>query len=105
MNTKDILVIDDIRTGFLDTVTYARTLTEGIRILDLKTDWHELWLDHDLGMGETIMPVVIALEFAAHRGRPYDIGTIYVHTANPVGAETMMAALSPWYTVRRAWID
>lgn len=35
-------------------------------------------------------------------GRPFDIGIIYVHSANPSGAETVVRVLRRWdYRVRR----
>lgn len=49
------------------------------------------------------MPVVTLLEEAAFHGNPFQIGTVYVHSANPIGAETVMRSLSHWkYRVRRA---
>ncbi len=59
----------------------------------------ELWLDHDLGYCpehgvETIMPVVTILEKAAFEGHPYDIGKIWVHTANPGAQLTMVRSLT-----------
>jgi hypothetical protein len=63
----------------------------------------ELWLDHDLGGEDIIMPVVSLLEQAAFDGEPFRIGMIYVHSANPIGAETVVRALRRWnYLVRRA---
>ncbi|MFJ7969073.1 cyclic-phosphate processing receiver domain-containing protein [Streptomyces sp. NPDC096324] len=63
----------------------------------------ELWLDHDLGGDDTIMPVVTLLEEAAFNGRPFQVGTVFVHSANPIGAETVMRSLARWsYRVERA---
>jgi hypothetical protein len=51
----------------------------------------ELWLDHDLGSAEvvddTIRPVVRYLEERCFLDAPVSIGILYVHTANPVGAQ------------------
>jgi hypothetical protein len=48
------------------------------------------------------MPVVTLLEEAAFEGRPFTIGMIFVHSANPIGAETVVRALSRWnYRVRK----
>ncbi|MFI1408349.1 cyclic-phosphate processing receiver domain-containing protein [Streptomyces sp. NPDC020707] len=63
----------------------------------------ELWLDHDLGGDDSIMPVVTLLEEAGFQGVPFQIGTVYVHSANPIGAETVVRSLSHWnHHVRRA---
>ncbi|MFA1544919.1 cyclic-phosphate processing receiver domain-containing protein [Actinomadura chokoriensis] len=99
-----VLGIDDLRSLPMAT-RIARTSHEGVLLLeehrDLEID--ELWLDHDLGGDDSIMPVVALLEEAAFDGRPFRIGMIYVHSANPSGAETMVRVLTRWdYRVRRA---
>ncbi|MEY9870811.1 hypothetical protein ABH931_000265 [Streptacidiphilus sp. MAP12-33] len=49
------------------------------------------------------MPVVTLLEEAAFGGQPFHIGTVFVHSANPIGAETVVRSLTRWnYRVRRA---
>ncbi|MFE3195178.1 cyclic-phosphate processing receiver domain-containing protein [Nocardia sp. NPDC059240] len=99
-----ILGIDDLR-ALPQTSRIARNSREGIALLDEYRHRHidELWLDHDLGGDDTIMPVVTVLEEAAFDGHPFDIGIIYVHSANPIGAETVVRVLSRWgYPVRRA---
>ncbi|MFD7335412.1 hypothetical protein ACFV98_05335 [Streptomyces violascens] len=59
-------------------------------------------LDHDLG-DDSIMPVVTLPEEAAFNGRPFDIGAILVHSANPIGGETVVRSLTYWnYRIRRA---
>jgi hypothetical protein len=55
-----------------------------------------LWLDHDLGEDDTIWPVVEVLERAAFEERPFDVGLIKIHSANPVGAARMAQALERW---------
>lgn len=104
MPTHVILGIDDLRPlPRADRI--ARTSREGIQLLREHRDRFidELWLDHDLGGDDTIMPVVTLLEEAAFNGRPFHIGTIYVHSANPVGAEAVTRSLTRWnYRVRRA---
>ncbi|MER5886204.1 cyclic-phosphate processing receiver domain-containing protein [Streptomyces sp. NPDC001941] len=99
-----ILGIDDLRP--LPRATrLARTSAEGVALLQEHRDTYvdELWLDHDLGGEDSIMPVVTLLEEAAFQGRPYRIGTVFVHSANPSGAETMVRSLARWnYRVRRA---
>jgi len=86
------VVVDDERTLRRVGAIHARTSASALALLDqsrgLRID--ELWLDHDLGGDDTVMPVVHRLEKAAFHGEPFDIGTIYVHTANPVGAATIL---------------
>ena len=102
--TPVILGIDDLRP--LPRATrIARTSREGVRLLEEHRDSliDELWLDHDLGGDDSIMPVVTLLEEAAFNGRPFRIGTVFVHSANPAGAATVVRALTRWsYRVRRA---
>jgi hypothetical protein len=99
-----ILGIDDLRA--LPRATHiARTSHEGILLLEehRNDEIDELWLDHDLGGDDSIMPVVTVLEEAAFDGRPFNIGMIFVHSANPSGAETVVRVLKRWdYRVRRA---
>ncbi|MFD7104845.1 cyclic-phosphate processing receiver domain-containing protein [Streptomyces celluloflavus] len=99
-----ILGIDDLRP--LPRATrIARTSREGIQLLQEHRDSFvdELWLDHDLGGDDTILPVVTLMEEAAFSGRPFRIGMVFVHSANPIGAETVVRALARWdYQVRRA---
>ncbi len=56
----------------------------------------ELWLDHDLGGEDTIWPVVEVLERAAFDERPFDIGVVFIHSANPPGAAKIGQALGRW---------
>ncbi|MFF5443201.1 cyclic-phosphate processing receiver domain-containing protein [Streptomyces achromogenes] len=102
--TPVILGIDDLRP--LPRATrIARTSLEGIQLLQEHRDGFidELWLDHDLGGDDNIMPVVTLLEEAAFGGQPFRIGTVFVHSANPIGAETVVRVLTRWsYHVRRA---
>jgi len=87
------VVIDDLRTH----------ADGGIHLRSSRTalEWFashpneailELWLDHDLGGDDTTMPVVNLLEELCFNGTPRDIGTIYVHTANPVGGDQIMSS-------------
>ncbi|MFG2918710.1 cyclic-phosphate processing receiver domain-containing protein [Kitasatospora sp. NPDC048298] len=102
--TPVILGIDDLRP--LPGVTrIARTSREGVQLLEEHREVFvdELWLDHDLGGDDSIMPVVTLMEEAAFNGRPFRIGTVFVHSANPIGAETVVRSLTRWnYRVRRA---
>ena len=107
----NIVVIDDERTFDSDLpVRYARTGQEGLALLaDYWTlqrtrhdyDMDELYLDHDLGPEDEIRPCVAFLEAVARLGQPFNVGTIFVHTQNPVGAEAMIASLSRYYNTKR----
>ncbi|MFC4034468.1 cyclic-phosphate processing receiver domain-containing protein [Streptomyces polygonati] len=101
-----VLGIDDLRE--LPRATrIARTSREGIRLLEEYGNRFidELWLDHDLGDDDTIMPVVALMEEAAFNGQPFHIGTVFVHSANPIGAETVVRSLTHWnYRVQRATV-
>ncbi|MEU9405307.1 cyclic-phosphate processing receiver domain-containing protein [Streptomyces sp. NPDC048281] len=99
-----ILGIDDLRPLPWATQV-ARTSGEGVKLLQEHRDSFidELWLDHDLGGDDSILPVVAVMEEAAFNGRPFRIGTVFVHSANPIGAETVVRSLTRWnYRVRRA---
>jgi len=99
MEQPDVLVIDDQRT-FRFPAVYARTAAEGMSRL-AEHEWREVWLDYNLGTGLTIEPVLRLLEERATRGRPLPIGVICVHTSGPAEGDAMIAALTPWYRVRR----
>lgn len=99
-----MVLVDDLRS-FVDgrEAAVARTSADAVvllrrfrgRALD------ELWLDHDLGGDDTVWPVIALLEEAAFEGRPFAIGLIRVHSANPAGAGRMEQALRRWgYRVR-----
>ena len=99
MDKPDVLVIDDQRT-FRFPAVYARTAAEGMSRL-AEHEWREVWLDHNLGTGLTIEPVLRLLEERATCGRPIPIGVICVHTSGPAEGDAMIAALRRWYRVRR----
>ncbi len=61
---------------------------------DLRLD--ELWLDHDLGNDDAIWPVVEVLERAAFEDRPFDVGVVVIHSANPAGATKIAQVLRRW---------
>lgn len=97
-----VVVIDDRRTfSNRESVTYAKNAREGLRVLAQKARIDELWLDHDLGDGVDIRPILRLLCEAAESGRPLDIGTIYVHTANVVRGDAMVDTLSRYYRAFR----
>ncbi|MGC4987501.1 cyclic-phosphate processing receiver domain-containing protein [Streptomyces sp. DT193] len=105
-STPVILGIDDLRP-LPWTTRIARSSGEGIKLLQEHRDSFidELWLDHDLGGDDSILPVVTLMEEAAFNGRPFRIGTVFVHSANPIGAETVVRSLTRWdYQVRRATV-
>jgi hypothetical protein len=118
-----ILVIDDERTfaqdpnlvGYVDWV-YARTSDEGIvAIVKAWTNYAlhygnmvDLYLDHDLGEGDTIMPVVDFLYVAGRQSGimnpsdmvrpPQFISNIFIHSQNPTAGDTIIPLLSPLYS-------
>ena len=95
----DVLVIDDQRT-FRFPAVYARTAEEGmVRLVERR--WREVWLDHNLGRGLTIGPVLHLLVDAAGNGNPLPIGVICIHTSDPDEGDAMVATLAPPYRVRR----
>jgi hypothetical protein len=95
----EIVLVDDLRS-FIDgrSAEVARTSAAGVLLLDRYRDRRldELWLDHDLGEGDTIWPVVEVLERAAFEDRLFDIGVIRVHSANPAGAAKIVQVLRRW---------
>jgi hypothetical protein len=99
-----VILVDDLRS-FLDgrPAEVARGSAAGIELLHRhrRSRLDELWLDHDLGENDTIWPVVELLERAAFEEKPFDIGQILIHSANPAGARKMAQALERWaYPVR-----
>ncbi|MGW3783575.1 cyclic-phosphate processing receiver domain-containing protein [Micromonospora chokoriensis] len=101
-----IVLVDDLRS-FVDgrCAAVARTSAAGVELLDRYRSRRldELWLDHDLGGDDTIWPVVEVLERAAFDERPFDVGVINVHSANPAGAAQVAQVLRRWgYRVRIA---
>nr|WP_165947382.1 cyclic-phosphate processing receiver domain-containing protein [Micromonospora sp. 15K316] len=104
---RRIVLIDDLRSFVGDgrAARVARTSAEGVEVLGGQRGQRldELWLDHDLGGDDTIWPVVELLERAAFEERPFDIGVVYVHSANPAGAARVTQALGRWgYHARSA---
>lgn len=99
MPTPDVLVIDDLRT-FRFPATYARNVDEGVQRLTERR-WREVWLDYQLGPGLTIQPVLDLLVARAAAGEPFPIDLLCVHTSGPDEGQAMIAALQPWYRVRR----
>jgi hypothetical protein len=98
-NTHRVILVDDLRS-FVDgrQAEVARTSAAGVELVERCRDQRldELWLDHDLGEEDTIWPVIEVLERAAFDGRPFDVGVINVHSANPAGAMKMAQVLRRW---------
>jgi hypothetical protein len=95
-----ILLIDDIREFAhipRNEYTLAKTVEVGLEVLKSEEKCSEVWLDHDMGFNSTIWPVVDYMVHRARSNSPLDIDTIFVHSANPYGARTMITALSQWY--------
>lgn len=66
----------------------------------------ELWLDHDLGNGDDVLPVLTMLSELAARNEPYPVRQIYVHSMNRSGADTLMRSLRTYgYPVQRAIVS
>jgi hypothetical protein len=82
------VLVDDVR-GFRDErpALVARTSQEALTLLnDLggrRID--HLWLDHDLGGEDTVVPVVDLMVQLARTGSPLNVTQVHIHTAN-VGA-------------------
>ena len=82
------VVVDDLRNHNLPAV-HLRTSADATTFLHDNAGKHigELWLDWDLGWTDTALPVVLLLEEACFNNSPFDIDVIYIHTANPSGAD------------------
>jgi len=91
------IVVDDLRVFGVFDATYLRTGRETVATVHASTDIGELWLDHDLGGGDTTRPLALVLAEAAFNGDPLPIDVIVVHTANPVGRDWLTSTLSRWY--------
>jgi hypothetical protein len=98
----DVLVIEDIRTFRFDAV-YARTLDEA-RVLLFSKPWDEVWWDHDMGLTKNApdtYKLACEVERLAYKGAILPIGLMVVHSANPNGGDSLMAAFKKHYpTVR-----
>lgn len=114
-----ILVIDDERTFKTNykQIVYARSSREGLAELTLAwTNFSlyygekvQLWLDHDLGESDTIMPVVDFLYVAANSEAANSItpltkviDNIFVHSQNPTAADKIIGVLDGFYKIKRA---
>lgn len=109
-----IVLVDDLRNfrkeplpddATVITLRDSRAALEWLRN-NQNTVIDELWLDHDLGGDDTIMPVVDFLTETAYTmtaiGASLNVSQIFVHSANPPGARNVVRALEQWYSpVRR----
>lgn len=93
MSSRQVVVIDDVRTHVDPSATHLRNSHEALAWLAAhEGQIDELWLDHDLGGEDTVRPVVAWLEERVATGTAPDIAVIYVHTANPVGAQYILTS-------------
>lgn len=98
--TLDI-VIDDLRTFDMlqqaatrtRDVVYLRTSKAALAYLETSTGCDTLWLDHDLGGDDTVMPVVDWLCERAYLGESYRAKRVNVHSMNPIGAASVVRSL------------
>ena len=93
-----------------DDILIARTASSAINVLaGTPFGFNEIWLDFDLGFvygqhefadDSTAMPIALWLCEEAFYGRQYPVGTIYIHSMNPVGSQAMKLVLERYgYTV------
>lgn len=103
---KSIVVIDDERTfdpgSAGESILYIRNSEEALSFLVRlwidqydrgAPDLEELWLDHDLGGFDTIMPVVRFLSLCLRVKAPLGVGRIMVHTMNPTAKQNIVRDL------------
>lgn len=101
---RAIVVIDDLRTFAFDAV-HARSSAQGIEVLAScvahRQVVDELWLDYNLGRGDTGDAVVAWLTANAEAAQPL-VREVYVHSSDAFGARRMLAALeAAGYDARR----
>lgn len=111
-----IVVIDDERslsrqfTASQNTeVVTLRSSSEALEFFRDNEKSHleieRLYLDHDLGGDDTIMPVVDYLAEQAYHGNDLGIEMIHIHTMNPAGRRAMHIALGNYYDVRLVGLE
>lgn len=96
------LLIDDLRhflPGHNRTVQgtlLARNSADGLTALSRFEEFDEVWLDHDLGGQDTIVPVIDMMAGSqfnpAYYGR-LRVRKVFVHTSNVVGRDMMVKVL------------
>jgi hypothetical protein len=88
------VLVDDVRS-FLDAqpcVVYRSSVDAVIGLRGLAGAGvvvDELWLDHDLGGGDTIPPVLALLDELDHAGRRLAVNRALIITSNPVGGNVI----------------
>jgi hypothetical protein len=93
------VLVDDVRS-FLDAqpcVVYRSSVDAVIGLRGLAGAGvvvDELWLDHDLGGGDTIPPVLALLDELDHAGRRLAVTRAVIITSNPVGGNVIRLALT-----------
>jgi hypothetical protein len=91
------LVIDDLRVvrPEFGEVTYARTPSEGVRLLSNER-WELVLLDHYLGMDFdtwTELDIWPCISYIEENAADFGDTVFYIVTSNPWGAQRMGAAL------------
>lgn len=100
---KKILFVDDVREPPYPGMTVARSVIQALTALRVQRGkWDEVWLDYDLGGGDTADSIVTYLEIRIQDGRPVLIDKVIVHSWNGPGAKVLMQSLSKHYNVERA---
>ena len=93
------VLVDDVRS-FLDArpcVVYRSSVDAVIGLRGLAGAGvvvDELWLDHDLGGGDTIRPVLALLDELDHAGWRLAVTRAVIITSNPVGGNVIRRALT-----------
>lgn len=96
-----VLLIDDLRDFKVEpentAMTVVRNSAEALKVLEGQNTWDEIWFDHDLGEVDgridTTMRVVDYLSEKSFNGDPVNVGTVYIHTSNPVGRKQIQASM------------
>lgn len=108
---RRILIIDDDTLDPREGVTapspgqpgvvHAYDHVEAMVALRERSDWDEVWFDHDLGALGDATKVLEFLEEQREAGHPIKIGAVYVHSMNPSGADELERGLRRMYPTRR----
>lgn len=105
---KNIIVVDDERTFDMKAgiIVHCRDAEIGQQVIcnfeEYRLVIDELWLDHDLGENKSIVVLVDWLCERSFNDDKVNIGTVYVHSQNPIGAQAMVRTLDRYgYNVVR----
>jgi hypothetical protein len=74
---------------------------EALVALRERSQWDEVWFDHDLGAGGDARKVLEFLEEQREAGYPIFIDAVYIHSMNGVGADELERGLRRMYPTRR----